>query len=158
MTMTTMILMVQTCWRWREQVRQIQDQIHWYPRCKFERTSVCGCRLSFWISINTRQDTSCACHRTRTDLWVYWFFTSCQLLALQESDDQDQMKTCPKCESFIFVGTHCQKCEEDFRFSFGIKASRNKKQEQLDIRWQEKPNDNNCGRRKIKWTTTIFLW
>tara|TARA_B100001093_G_C26158610_1_gene730573 strand:+ start:343 stop:558 length:216 start_codon:yes stop_codon:yes gene_type:complete len=71
-------------------------------------------------------------------------------LALQESDEQDQMKTCPKCESFIFVGTHCQKCEEDFRFSFGIKASRNKKQEQLDIRWQEKPNDNNCGRRKTK--------
>ncbi len=81
---------------------------------------------------------------------MYWFFTSRQLLALQESDDQDQLKTWPKCESFIFVGILCQKCEEDFRFSFGIKASRNKKQEQLDIRWQEKPNDNNCGKRKTQ--------
>ena len=80
---------------------------------------------------------------------MYWFFTTCQLLALQESDEQDQMKTCPKCESYIDDEQDvCLKCEEDFRFSFGIKASRNRKQEQLDIRWKEHPNGENCGRKQ----------
>jgi len=58
------------------------------------------------------------------------------------------MKECPDCQSYIYVGTHCQKCEDDFIFKFGLKASRNKKKEQQNIKWQEPPNSNNCGRRK----------
>ena len=84
---------------------------------------------------------------------MYWFFTSRQLLALQESYGQNKMKTCPRCESYIDdEQDKCLKCEEDFRFSFGIKASRNRKQEQLNIRWVEHPNEKNCGRRE-DWTT-----
>jgi len=58
------------------------------------------------------------------------------------------MKECPKCQSYIYVGTHCQKCEDDFRFKFGLEASRNRKKEQTTIEWKVKPNSNNCGRRK----------
>jgi len=58
------------------------------------------------------------------------------------------MKTCDRCQSYIYVGTHCQKCEDDFIFKFGLEASRNKKKEQQNIKWQEPPNSNNCGRRK----------
>ena len=80
---------------------------------------------------------------------MYWLLTPRQLLAFQESDGQDQMKTCPKCESYIDdEQDKCVKCEEDFRFSFGIKASRNRKQEQLNIRWIEHPNEKNCGRKE----------
>ena len=58
------------------------------------------------------------------------------------------MKTCPKCESFIVDDDRCAKCEEDHQFGFGLKASRRRKQEQLDIEWEEAPNEHNCGVRK----------
>jgi len=57
------------------------------------------------------------------------------------------MNTCDKCQSF-YEGVHCEKCEQEFVFRFGLEASRNKKQEQLDIRWKEPPNEKNCGRRE----------
>ncbi len=80
---------------------------------------------------------------------MYWIFTSCQLLALQESGQQDKMKTCPKCESYIDdEQDKCLKCEEDHTFSFGIKVSRSKKEEAKKIEWDEKPNQQNCGVRK----------
>ena len=59
-----------------------------------------------------------------------------------------KIDTCPKCESFVTVGERCAKCEEDQQFGFGLKASRRKKQEQLDIEWEEAPNQHNCGVRK----------
>ena len=59
------------------------------------------------------------------------------------------MKTCPKCESFIDdEEARCAKCEEDHQFGFGLKASRRKKQEQLNIEWEEAPNQHNSGVRK----------
>ena len=57
-------------------------------------------------------------------------------------------ETCPKCESFVVVGERCAKCEEDHQFGFGLQASRRRKQEQLDIEWEEAPNEHNCGVRK----------
>lgn len=78
---------------------------------------------------------------------MYWFFTSCQLLAFQKGNEQDQMNTCDKCQSF-YEGVHCEKCEQEFVFRFGLEASKNKKQEQLNIKWRETPNQNNCGRRE----------
>ena len=58
------------------------------------------------------------------------------------------MKTCPKCESFIDDDeARCAKWEEDHQFGFGLKASRRRKKEQLDIKWEEAPNEHNCGVR-----------
>tara|TARA_E500000318_G_scaffold10098_1_gene9029 strand:+ start:210 stop:395 length:186 start_codon:yes stop_codon:yes gene_type:complete len=58
------------------------------------------------------------------------------------------MKTCPECESYIVDDDRCAKCEEDHQFGFGLKASRRRKQEQLEIKWDEAPNEQNCGVRK----------
>ena len=58
------------------------------------------------------------------------------------------METCPKCESYIVVGARCAKCEEEHQFGFVLKASRPRKKEQLEIEWEEAPNEQNCGVRK----------
>ena len=57
-------------------------------------------------------------------------------------------RECPVCESYIDNDDVCMKCEEDHQFGFGLKASRRRKKEQLDIKWEEAPNEHNCGVRK----------
>ena len=56
-------------------------------------------------------------------------------------------RECPVCESYIDNDDICAKCEEDYTWSTGIKQSRASKEEKLNIKWKEKPNDHNCGVR-----------
>ena len=51
------------------------------------------------------------------------------------------------CESYIDNDDICAKCEEDYTWSTGIKQSRASKEEKLNIKWKEKPNEHNCGVR-----------